>query len=290
MIHQIETDIQLRKPELSQTTRTQHTRTIHTIYKTLWPEDTEFLPDRIISCPTETLMSCVPEKTGIDNRKRFAAAVGIYTKRPELSAIVSKANREYQERVTNHIPTEREIANKISTEDIINIDNQLKYDYETNRCPKTIQNWLLWCLVSGKYIPPRRNLDWIAFKVRNVDQDKDNFLHHVSRTIICNRYKTQHIYGQDCIRIPDVLYDLIEEHASTHPYEYLFPNTKGKMLSGAGFNDLVNNLSNSKKGKGTNQYRKAYLQAHFGNMINLQDTMRSMASSQNVINSYIKRL
>ena len=290
MLSIIDIDIQKRKPEISKTTRMQHARTIYKIYRTLWPTDEEFLPDRIINSPTDTLMSVVSPTTGLDNRKRFASALGIYTKRPELSNIVTHANLQYQTRIANHIPSERDVNNKITEEDIIQLDNQLKYDYETNRCPKTIQQWLLWCLVSGKYIPPRRNLDWIQFKVRNIDQDKDNFLDETSRTIICNRYKTQHIYGQDCIRIPDVLYDLIQEYAATHPYEYLFTNTKGNQLTNCSFNEMVNRLSNSTKGKGTNQFRKAYLQSHFGNLIHLEDTMRSMGSSSNRVFCYISNV
>jgi len=269
------------------TTR-QHAATIHRIYKKLWPEDREFLTDRIISCPTETLLSCIPEGRTVDTSKSFAAAIGIFTKRPELSDIVTKANREYASRVKAHIPTKSETDNKLSKEDIDQLDKEIYTDYTTNRSPNTIKRYMLWSLVSGKFIPPRRNLDWLAFKIRNVNMDEDNYLDHPTRTFVFNKYKTVGLYGQDCIRVPDKLYDLIMEYMEVQPSDWLFTTQTGKQISASAFNTMVNRLSNSATGRGVNQYRKAYLQHEFGNLLGLHDTMRAMGSSSGVIHSYIR--
>jgi hypothetical protein len=254
----------------------------------LWPEDREFLADRIISCPTEVLLSCIPEGTKIDTSKSYGAALGIFTKRPELSELVTNANRSYSSRVKAHIPTQSEMDNKLSREDIERIDKEIYNAYTNNRSPYTIRSYMLWSLVSGKFIPPRRNLDWIAFKLRDVDMDKDNYLDHSTRTFIFNKYKTVGIYGQDCIRVPDTLYDLIMEYMEVQPSDWLFSTQKGKQISASAFNTMVNRLSNSASGRGVNQYRKAYLQNEFGNLLGLQDTMRAMGSSSGVIHSYLR--
>jgi hypothetical protein len=290
MIDTIIAQIQLRRPTVNLSTTRQHALTIHRVYKKLWPDDREFLSDRIVSCPTEILLGCIPEGRKVDTAKSYGAALGIFTKRPELSSLVTNANREYSSRVKAHIPTQSEMDHKLSREDIDRIDKEIYNAYTNNRSPYTIRSYILWSLVSGKFIPPRRNLDWVAFKLRNVNPDEDNYLDHTSRTFVFNRYKTVGIYGQDCIRVPDTLYDLFTEYCDCHDGEWLFTTQAGKQISSSAFNTMVNRLSNSASGRGVNQYRKAYLQHEFGNILGLQDTMRAMGSSAGVINSYIKNL
>jgi hypothetical protein len=234
-------------------------------------------------------MSCVPQGTSTANHKRYAAALGIYIRRPELVQIISDANQIYRDRVNNYISTHSEEVNRMLKSDIENMDERLFENYKTGS-PPYVRRYVLWCLVSGKYIAPRRAKDWILFKVRNTHPDKDNYLDHDTRSIVFNSYKTAHIYGQDVVRIPDVLYDLIVEYSSNIHCDYMFHTKSGGHLSGPAFNSLVNSLSENNKGHGVTQFRKTYLQNKFGNILDIQDTMRSMGSSSNALNSYIRKL
>lgn len=90
---------------------------------------------------------------------------------------------------------------------------------------------LLSCLV---LIPPRRSLDWTAFKMRAVDAEKDN--HLVVETegkgknkksvpyLIFNRFKTEKHYGQQKERIPDELCAVLKEWYRINPHEWLLMN------------------------------------------------------------------
>jgi len=48
-------------------------------------------------------------------------------------------------------------------------------------------------------IPPRRSLDWVDFKLRNIDTQKDNYLS--GNKLIFNSYKTKRYYGRQEIDI-----------------------------------------------------------------------------------------
>lgn len=289
MLKTILEDVKIRRPNSCDSTRLQHSRTLAKIYQDCFPLEKEFKPELFETCESHILMSCVPEGTSTANHKRYAAALGIYTRRPELVQIISDANQIYRDRVNNYISTHSEEVNRMLKSDIENLDERLFENYKLGS-PPHVRRYVLWCLVSGKYIAPRRAKDWILFKIRNIHPDKDNYLDHNTRSIVFNNYKTAHIYGRDAVRIPDVLYDLIVEYSSTVPCDYMFHTRCGGHLSGAAFNSLVNSLSTNNKGHGVNQYRKTYLQNKFGTIVDIQDTMRAMGSSTGSLNSYIRNI
>lgn len=290
MMHEIISGIKRRRPTVSESTALQHARSVYTIYTKLFPTDEVFDCAKIISTSTEDLLKYIPTECGVDNRKRYAAALGIFTSRPELSAIVTNANKEYRLRVDAHIPSPKEIKYRITPDDIQRFDDNLFKTYTDFRDYDSVKMYTLWSLVSGKNIAPRRNLDWVAFKLRNVDPEVDNYLDSANNTLVFSQYKTVKIYGRDVIPCPQPLVDLIMEWSTYNDSDYLFPTTQGKRIAVSTFTTLVNSLSGGVKGRGVNAYRKTYLQTNFGNILNLNDTMRAMGSSSKAVNSYIKAL
>lgn len=289
MLQQISDEIRLRRPSISESTIKQHARSIYKIYTTLYPNNTMFNADDIISAPSNILISSFPKNASQDTNKSYAASLGIFTSRPELSKIVTDANELYRTRINAHIPTQKEIDNQLTMVDIQEIDRQLKDEYKTNTY-EGLKKYLLWNLMNGKYIPPRRLLDWTYMKIHHVNEMIDNYIDHSTHEFVFNRYKTAHIYGQDRIGIPPPLYNLLCQYIAQTFSDYMFSTQKGSQLSTSNFSLMINNLSGNKHGHSVNQYRKAYLQNNYGNMVDLQNTMRMMGSSKNNINSYIKHL
>jgi hypothetical protein len=288
MLVSIQEAIQKIRPQNSTSTHKQHARLVHKIYKQLWPEDTEFNPDKIIKCPTDILLKCLPKDCSMDVKKGYASAIGIFSKREELSNIVTKANNTYRTRVNAHIPSESEKMNHIFIDELNDIHDRLKEEYDTHTYDG-LKNYLLFCLISGRYIPPRRLLDWIAFKIHHVDENIDNYIDYETQEFVFNQYKTVKIYGEYRIRIPDPLYNILCQYIARTTSDYLF-GKEGKPCSNTVLSMMINKLSGHSHGHSVNQYRKCYLQKNFGNIINLQETMRQMSSSSNCINSYIKDL
>lgn len=72
---------------------------------------------------------------------------------------------------------------------------------------ETLQNYIILSLYV--LIPPRRLLDYIYFKIRNVNKDKDNYME--GRKFFFNRYKTDYKYKKQEVAIPLKLKQLIDK-------------------------------------------------------------------------------
>ena len=273
MIEIIQDAIQKIRPQNSVSTHRQHARLIHKLYKQLWPDDVVFNPENIIACPTDILLSCLPKDCSMDVKKGYASAINIFSKREELTNIITEANNKYRKRVNAHIPTQSEKVNQIFMNELEDIHSRLKDEYDTHTYDG-LKNYLLFCLISGRYIPPRRLLDWVAFKIHHVDEKIDNYIDYVSQEFVFNQYKTSKIYGQCRIRIPDPLYNILCEYVARTHTDYLF-GKEGKPYNNTVLSMMINKLSGHSHGHSVNQYRKCYLQKNFGNIINLQDTNES---------------
>ncbi|NBX49506.1 hypothetical protein EBT25_06090 [bacterium] len=84
---------------------------------------------------------------------------------------------------------------------------------------------LLSCLL---LIEPRRSLDYTEFKIRNVDETKDNFMKMTKRvpSFVFNQYKTANKHGQQSQDIPPKLYKIVKRWTELNPHDYLLMNTK----------------------------------------------------------------
>lgn len=82
---------------------------------------------------------------------------------------------------------------------------------------------LLSCLV---LLPVRRSLDWVSFKLRNVNEQEDNFLTYDKRkpTIVLNEYKTKRTYGQQRLPIDTKLATILTKWAEKNPHDSLLMN------------------------------------------------------------------
>ena len=75
-------------------------------------------------------------------------------------------------------------------------------------------------------IPPRRSLDWTAFKLREVDEGKDNYLKTLKRkpVLVFNNYKTAGKTGQQVVEIPRVLHQILKRWMELNPHDWLLMN------------------------------------------------------------------
>jgi hypothetical protein len=82
---------------------------------------------------------------------------------------------------------------------------------------------LMSCIV---LLPVRRSLDWVSFKLRNVDEEKDNFLTYDKRkpTMVFNDYKTKRTYGQQRLAIPAKLATILTKWMGHNESDSLLMN------------------------------------------------------------------
>jgi integrase len=297
MLSQIKTIVKERKPELAPLSIKTHSENIHRIYTFFYPSDTEFDIEKLEDTPIELITEYINTKT-IVTRKCYAIAMLVIKRYPVYTKYIDANNEQYKARVDSHIPSDRDIKSKITPDKINEVQSKLQAKFDSVWIPdkhiytskefQTIRNYILFQLVSGLHIPPRRSLDWVALKINNVNTETDNYIDE--QECVFTQYKTSYKYGTQRIHIPDGLYNLLQNYIRINPYEYLIPTNTGKRYHVTNFNSLLNEIMETDHGSGTNQFRKSYLQTNFGNAHLLKQTMSDMGSSLSVINSYVTNI
>lgn len=298
MLADIKTIMDQVKPECADITRMQNARYIKRIYTALYPEDTIFDLHKFQSEDINRILEIIMPHT-IFVQKNLATACVAIMPDPLFTSIINKCNEDYQTRVNSHIPSERDINGQISVEELDEVDDRLKTDFDaiydhtktlyTQKELQIIRDYLLFQLINGKHIAPRRSKDWTEFKLLNVNPLTDNYI--LGRQFVFTSYKNSKYKGTQYIDIPDFIYDLLCIWRRVNPTEWLIPSNTGIKYVQSNFCVLINKIMKTEncKGKGTNQMRKAYLQHRYGGMIELETTMNQMGSSAGVLNSYITK-
>ena len=152
-----------------------------------------------------------------------------------------------------------------------------------------LQNYIILCLLGGKYIPPRRLKDFIDFKIKNVNKKVDNFMY--GNRLFFNSYKTSKTYGLQSVEIPKELKNILMKWVKVNPTEYLLFDIDFNKLNNVKLNQRLNKLFN--KQISVNQLRKYYLSSKYQGMTemkeNLKNDFKDMGSSLNQEVIYIKK-
>jgi len=80
-------------------------------------------------------------------------------------------------------------------------------------------------------IDPRRSLDMVNFKIRNVDKSKDNYMDSKTNKLVFNSYKTAKTYGKQEIDLPKELKKIITKWITINKSDYLIPDSKDGISS-----------------------------------------------------------
>jgi len=133
-------------------------------------------------------------------------------------------------------------------------------------------------------IPPRRSADYYNFKIRDIDRKKDNYV--VDDQLVFNSYKNSAKIGQQEVKAPKELIDLIHKWTKINKSEWLIPSNSGTQMSQTGLTGILNRVFGRKIS--SSMLRHIYLTKRYGD-VDLQDlneTTRKMGS--NVIERTLK--
>jgi hypothetical protein len=110
--------------------------------------------------------------------------------------------------------------------------------------------------------------------------------------LIFNSYKTAKCYGEQVVKIPIVLKNILAKWIKINPTDWLLFDTNMNPLSSVKLNQRLNRLFDGKK-VGVNQLRHTYLTDRYGETIKknqeIKNTMTDMGSSANMLTTYIKK-
>jgi integrase len=153
---------------------------------------------------------------------------------------------------------------------------------------QTLQDFILLALMSGVFIPPRRNLDWIDFKVKNIDINRSNFFLPIENKLVFNTYKGSDQKGKQEVIIPKKLTTILKKYIKFIDNEYLFYDSVKSKLSVSQITQRFYRILPSGKTT-TNDLRHAYITERLGNQfLQGQNIMKDMGSSSGMARTYIK--
>lgn len=146
---------------------------------------------------------------------------------------------------------------------------------------------LLSCYV---LIPPRRNLDYTAFKIRNIDPAKDNYMK--GKKFVFNNYKTARTYGMNEVNIPNKLQSIITKWIKINPSDYLLTGAtdKHKRITAPQLTTMLNTFFDRRIS--VNLLRHSFLTHMYKDMPDLKDMKEraeNMGHSLDQALEYVKK-
>lgn len=230
-------------------------------------------------------------------RKTILSALVVITDNKEYRELMLDDIKEYNKEEAKQTKSKSVNENWVEQDELLSLYNELKKEYKILYVKKNkksneyqrMQDFIILSLLGGFYIPPRRSKDYVNFKIKNIDKDKDNYIE--KNELVFNSYKTAKTYGQQKIVIPTALKTIINKWSKINPTDYLLFDSEYKQMNNVKLNQRLNKLFDKKAS--VNALRKSYLSDKFGDMIDLKNeldkTMNEMGSSRLQENIYIKK-
>ena len=242
-----------------------------------------------------------------NKRKTILSALVIVTDKKEYRDLMMNDIQEYKKIIDKQEKSESQEKNWVSAEEIDLKFKQfekaalplMKKDSLTNAELQKVQNFIILALLSGKFIMPRRSKDFVDFKIRNIDKQKDNYMSDDGKHLVFNSYKTAKAYGEQKVKLPTKLRNILKRWIALNPHDYLLIDSNGAPLGGEGksangsvkLNQRLEKIFGKKAG--VNMMRHSTLTEKYGDLIhkkdNLKKDMQEMGSSLNMSETYIKK-
>ncbi len=155
-----------------------------------------------------------------------------------------------------------------------------------------VQNYIILALLSGVFINVRRSKDYVDFKIRNVDEDKDNYISKDFKNLVFNSYKTSKAYGKQSIKLPTKLRNILKKWIQINSSDYLLIDSTGNPLGGPDKSSNGSVKLNQRlqkifgKKSGVNILRHSILTSKYKDVA---EDMKEMGSSTSQLVNYVKK-
>jgi hypothetical protein len=229
-------------------------------------------------------------------RKTILSSLVIITDKKAYRDLMLEDVRNYNKEIDKQEKSDTQEASWVNSNDVKGIYDELKKTAEllykkknlTTADLQQIQNYIIVSVLGGIYIPPRRSKDFVDFKIKSINKETDNFLE--KNKMYFNSYKTSKTYGQQIVDIPIQLKNILNKWIKINPTEYLLFDINMNPLSSVKLNQRLNKIFEKKVG--VNQLRHTFLTDKYKKTSQeskaLETDMKSMGSSKNMADTYIK--
>jgi len=233
-----------------------------------------------------------------NKRKTILSALVIVTDKSEYRDKMLSDVRDYNKEIQKQEKTPTQEENWVDDKEVKAVFEALKTDAIALMKKKTalkptdlqdIQNFIIMALLGGIYVPPRRSKDFCDFKIKNIDDKKDNFLK--KGKMVFNSYKTFKTYGTQEVEVPKPLATILNAWIKINPTDWLLFDTNMNHLTPVKLNQRLNKIFDGKK-VAINALRHSYLTGKYADTITknkeINETMTEMGSSKGMLTTYVK--
>lgn len=232
-----------------------------------------------------------------NKRKTILSALVVITDNKNYRDLMLDDIKEYNKEEAKQTKTKNQEDNWVDKNEMTDTYNNLvktskflyKKDKPSNTELQDLQMYIIISLLGGFFIPPRRSKDYVDFKIRDIDINKDNYID--KDELVFNAYKTAKTYGQQRVKLPKTLKTILNKWIKVNPTDYLLFDTNLGQLSNVKLNQRLNKLFGKKAG--VNMMRKSFLTDKYADLIDikneLNNDMKNMGSSTLQENIYIKK-
>jgi integrase len=290
-------ELKSKKPNLSDLSLTAYASTLRNLYKKVFDDQPIRLKnfddtDKIL----DYLKNIEPSK-----RKSILSALVSMTGNDEYREMMRKDINTYNEFVKTQKKSDKQAENWVHKDEINKVYNEVleksKLLYRKNKHSmkelQDIQNHVILALTTGKYIPPRRLLDYTEFKINgDINKKVDNY--YDKGTLVFNRFKGSTEKDQQRINAPKGLQSILSKWIKLNPTDHLlFDNQSGK-LTNTQLTQRLNKIfrDTDAKNVSVNSLRHTYLTDKYANTIEqnkeIKKTMKEMGSSIDQLKNYVK--
>ena len=250
-------------------------------------EDLDKNPKKVIEFLKEKYQNINALKTRL-------SALFVVTENKEYHTDMMENITKYNEEVNTQTKNNKQKDNWLSTEEIQKIYDDLETNVKplfkkkdlTTKELLHIQDFVILSLFT--LIPPRRAMDYIEFKINNINTNSDNYIK--GNSLVFNTFKTSKQKGQQTIKIPKQLKSILTKYIKliTDKSDYLIFNNKFQQLSTPNFTLRLNKIFGNKK-VSVNMIRHIYLsEKHADNLKDMKQDFADMGSSLKQSAVYIK--
>jgi hypothetical protein len=280
-----------KRSTLSDSSLTTYSSILRSLFKKIYGDgEIDFSKFNEADKILEYLKDLTPSK-----RKTVLSALVIITDNKKYRDQMLTDVRDYNKEISKQEKTDTQEANWVTQKEVEDMYNELKRNAnliykKENKTPndlQVLQNFIILALF--KLIAPRRSKDYVDFKIKNVDKEKDNYMD--KGKFVFNSYKTAKTYGKQEVPISKELTTIINKWVKVNPTDYLLFDVNMNPLSSVKLNQRFNRIFDGKK-IAVNALRHSYLTDKYADDMKkknvMSNDMTNMGSSLSQAETYIK--
>lgn len=242
--------IRENRPKISDSSIRTYSSILSNLYKRISGKDSlDGLKEYFVDKAKDVLDSL--KDTPANKRKTILAALVVLTENNEKAADRYRKQMlddkgKYDDEQKDQKMTDSQRENWVSQDEVKKLYDQMDKENRpllsreklNDREFQQLQNFLILGLYHLQ--APRRLKDYTEMKLRNIDEEKDNFVK--ANNLVFNIYKTAKTHGKETIPMNPKLKFIINKWKVLNPNEYMLVGLTGKKLSSSQLQQRLNQI------------------------------------------------